>query len=113
MGLFDGTLLERPVLCERCGKDVKLCGCPPPDISPDQQVLKIRSEKRKRGKTVTVVSGFTGSATQIRETLSDLKTLCGAGGAIDGEVVELQGDHVEKASKILSSRGYGIEGQKR
>jgi translation initiation factor 1 len=113
MGLFDGTRLERPVLCERCGKDVKLCGCLPPDVPPDRQLLKLRIEKRKRGKTVTVISGFTGSATQIRETFSELKTQCGAGGAIDGEQVELQGDQVEKASKVLSLRGYRIDGQKR
>jgi translation initiation factor 1 len=113
MGLFDGTLLERPVLCERCGEDVKVCDCPPPDVPPHLQLLKIRIEKRKRGKTMTIISGFTGSTVQLRETLSELKTQCGAGGAVTGNDIELQGEQIEKVSKILSLRGYRIEGQKR
>jgi len=113
MGLFDGTLLERPVLCDRCGKDGKVCNCPPPDTPTTSQSLRIRVEKRKRGKLVSVVSGFDCSVTELSETLSVLKTQCGAGGTIDGQNIELQGDHTSRISEILASRGYRIKGEKR
>ncbi len=113
MGLFDGTSLERPILCDRCGKDAKVCNCPPPDTPASSQSLRIRVEKRKRGKLVTVVSGFDCSAAQLNETLSALKTHCGAGGTVDSQNIELQGDHISRISEILASRGYRIKRENR
>ncbi len=115
MGLFDGTSLERPVICERCGSDSKLCKCPPiikpiADTPPDKQSLKVRLDKRKRGKLVTVISGFTCSGTQLQQTLSVLQSQCGAGGSIDGQNVELQGDHMARVPGLLVARGYRVRG---
>jgi translation initiation factor 1 len=109
MGLFDGTIFERPILCDRCGKEVKVCGCPPVDTLPEKQTLSIRLEKRKKGKFVTVVSGFDCSETQLRETLSALQSQCGSGGCVAEMNIELQGDHVAKLSKLLTARGYRIK----
>ena len=108
MGLFDGTALERPVLCERCKSEIRLCKCPPLDTPVSKQSLKIRLEKRKRGKLVTVVIGFHCSETQMAETLSFLKNQCGAGGSIDGESIELQGDHTQRIRELLTDRGYRV-----
>lgn len=117
MGLFDGTSLERPVLCERCGSDSKVCKCPPlpkavVDIPPEKQLLKVRAEKRKRGKLVTVISGFTCATPQLQQTLSHLQSQCGAGGTIDEHNIELQGDHCERVPNLLIARGYRIQGMK-
>ncbi len=112
MGLFDGTALERPVLCARCKADVRLCQCPPLDTPPAKQSLKIRLDKRKRGKLITVVSGFNCSEKQIIETLSSLKSQCGAGGTIEGGDIELQGDHTQRIIDLLIERGYPIQGRK-
>jgi translation initiation factor 1 len=119
VGLFDGTPLERPVLCERCGKDVKECDCPPveeqqvePETPPEKQRLKLRTEKRKRGKVVTVVAGLSGSSQQKQLLLSELKDLCGAGGTIDDWNIEIQGKHVERISEYLRKKGYGLAGKK-
>lgn len=113
MGLFDGTLLERPVLCERCGADVKVCPCAPlsenaaeAEVAPDQQRLKVRVEKRKRGKVVTVVAGFTGTLSQRQDVLKQLKNHCGAGGTIDEGALELQGDHSQRVRKPLEDLGF-------
>ena len=115
MGLFDGTALERPVLCERCGADVKVCQCAPLDnkaaeveLAPDKQRLKVRVEKRKRGKIVTVVAGFTGSLSQRQEVLTQLKNHCGAGGTIDAGNLEIQGDHAQRIRKPLENLGFKI-----
>jgi translation initiation factor 1 len=117
MGLFDGTSLERPVLCEQCGGDAKLCKCPPPqqsavDTPPDKQLLKVRLDKRKRGKLVTVISGFTCAAVQLQQTLSHLQSQCGAGGSIDEQNIELQGDHTARVPNLLTARGYRIQSMK-
>ena len=108
MGLFDGTVLERPVLCDRCRAEIRLCKCPPVDTPASKQSLKIRLEKRKRGKLVTVVSGFQCSDIQMAETLGVLKSQCGAGGTIDGENIELQGDHAHRIRELLIDRGYRV-----
>ena len=109
MGLFDGTALERPVLCDRCQSEIRICKCPPLDIPPEKQSLKIRLDKRKRGKLITVVSGFHCSDIQMKETLSVLKNQCGAGGSIEGSDLELQGDHTQTLAELLLARGYKIQ----
>ncbi len=113
MGLFDGTPLERPVLCERCGLDVKQCKCEPlktpePEVEPNKQRLQIRVEKRKRGKLMTVVSGFSGTDSQRQSVLKRLKDYCGAGGTLADGNVELQGDHVQRAAGFLRGEGYRV-----
>ena len=117
MGLFDGTSLERPVLCEQCGGDRKLCKCPPRskpvvETPPEKQSLKVRLDKRKRGKLVTVISGFTCVATQLQQTLSHLQSHCGAGGSINEQNIELQGDHTARVPSLLIARGYRVQGTK-
>lgn len=113
MGLFDGTILERPVLCERCDQDIKLCQCPPMaevvlPRDPSKQRLRVRVEKRKRGKWMTVVAGFEGPPTQLQDVLTRLKNHCGAGGTIAGGNVEIQGDQAERVRAKLLDMGYRV-----
>lgn len=111
MGLFDGTPLERPVCCDRCGRPEQDCDCPPEpvaDRAPSSQRLKLRLEKRKRGKLVTVVSGFECQRTQLQNVLTTLKNHCGAGGTLAESTLELQGDHVDRAATQLRQMGYRL-----
>ncbi|MEM7479093.1 MAG: translation initiation factor [Planctomycetota bacterium] len=115
MGLFDGTALERPVLCEQCGEDVKVCGCEPvetveaePEVAAEKQRLKIRVEKRKRGKLMTVIAGFTGSASQRQDVFTNLKNHCGAGGSIEESQIEIQGDHQDRIREFLKQLGFHV-----
>ncbi len=111
MGLFDGTPLERPVLCDRCELPVHECSCQPlpePDVEPNKQRLKLRLEKRKRGKMVTVVTGFRCQKPQLQSVLTKLKDHCGTGGTIDGSNVELQGDQLNRAKDFLGREGYRV-----
>ena len=52
--------------------------------------LPITLEKRPGGKVVTVIGNVEGDADIL---LSLLKKRCGAGGAVRGDKVEVQGDH--------------------
>ena len=116
MGLFDGTSLERPVLCDQCGADVRACDCVATDdqaqvahIPPEKQRLRLRLEKRKRGKIVTVVNGLQGDPTRIRELLTILKNHCGAGGSLEETQIEIQGDHTTRIRERLQQLGYRVQ----
>jgi translation initiation factor 1 (eIF-1/SUI1) len=59
-------------------------------------------EKRAKGKGVTVLRGVSGDAGAL---LSELKKRCGAGGSVDGDAVEVQGDHRKAIEYCLRERG--------
>ena len=78
------------------------------DTQPkEKQQLRISLDKRNRkGKAVTLVTGFTGSDDDLQELGRMLKTKCGVGGsAKEGEII-IQGDHREKVLGILQKEGY-------
>ena len=72
--------------------------------------LKIHREKKgKKGKTVTIVSGFEQQNTsQIVELLKKLKVYCSTGGSINDQGIQLQGDMQEKVKFFLNREGYCI-----
>jgi translation initiation factor 1 len=78
-------------------------------LAPAQQRLRVRLDnKRRAGKTVTLVEGFVGTGADLEELGKKLKGLCGTGGsAKDGEVM-VQGDNREKVVQWLKKGGYGI-----
>ena len=96
MGLFDGTPLERPVVCDRCGQPEADCRCLPEPVRqtpPSEQIVRLSVEKRRNGKSVTVVRGLADEGTRLADVLSLLKTSCGAGGTVKEGEVEIQGDN--------------------
>ncbi len=115
-GLFDGTPLERPVSCEVCEKPLDQCACPrsadgqvrePTDQKARKdQPVRVRREKRRKGKVVTVVEGLDPSASDLSEILRQLKSACAAGGKVADGVLEIQGDHTERVVTIFKDMGY-------
>lgn len=115
MGLFAGTPFDRPPHCERCEKPESECRCPPlpaagSRIPPEKQTARLAVEKRKKGKVVTVVRGLTATASDLPALLTKLKNQCGAGGTLDGETLEIQGEHLDRLRKLLGDLGYRIKG---
>jgi translation initiation factor 1 len=76
-------------------------------IPAGQQKLRIRLDSKKRGgKIVTLVEGFTGKGEDLEKLGKQLKTFCGTGGSVkDGEII-IQGDQREKILRWLSDNGY-------
>ncbi len=109
-GLFDGTLLERPVTCELCKRPLAECACPRSEsgvvLLPKDQPARVGREKRRKGKTVTVITGLDHVASNLDDILGKLKSACAAGGTINEERIEIQGDHREQALSILQDLGY-------
>lgn len=111
MRLFEGTPFDRPLRCEVCEELEEDCTCPPPEpkrTPPDQQTLTITIEKRKRGKTVTVIRGLSPD-NDAGELLTQLKSTCGAGGSIQDEALEIQGNHLERVTAALQTQGYRVK----
>ncbi len=73
---------------------------------PRDQPARVGREKRRKGKTVTVIKGLDPVASDLGAILGQLKAACAAGGAIKDGRIEIQGDHREKALAILQGLGY-------
>jgi translation initiation factor 1 len=108
--LFAGTPFDRPPHCERCGKLEVDCRCPPPLIPPEKQTARLRVEKRKKGKVVTVVAGLPAAGNDLPALLTHLKAACGAGGTIQADTLEIQGDHLSRVRDLLVVRGFRVAG---
>ena len=112
-GLFDGTRFERPVTCEVCGKPMDECACPRSAagkvLPPSQQTAIVRLEKRPGGKLVTLVEGLDAHASDLPALLKLLKGRCAAGGTVQEDTVQIQGDHRPAVEQALRAQGYRVK----
>lgn len=110
MRLFEGTPFDRPPRCERCGELEQDCKCPLEPkhrLPPEKQIARLAVEKRKRGKSVTLVRGLADS--DLPWLLKQLKTACGAGGAVKSDVLEIQGAQLDRVREQLTTMGYRVK----
>ena len=113
MRLFEGTEFDIPPRCDRCGELEADCVCPPPPCewaAPETQTVTIRMEKRRKGKQVTVIRGLDAETTDLSQLLTRLKNLCGAGGAIKDNDIEVQGDQQQRVRQAMQEIGYKLKG---
>lgn len=81
-----------------------------PELPPQQQQLKVQaSRKGRKGKTVTVITGFQSSAETLTALCKQLKAQCGAGGTVKEQTIEVQGDHGTTVTQFLSQSGYKVK----
>jgi translation initiation factor 1 len=80
------------------------------ELPPQQQNLRIQTSKSgRKGKTVTIISGFQCSPPTLTKLLQQLKTKCGTGGTIKDNVMEIQGDRRQQLFKIITDLGYKVK----
>ncbi|MEQ1896892.1 MAG: stress response translation initiation inhibitor YciH [Vicinamibacterales bacterium] len=102
-------------VCPGCGWPATNCQCSArragTEPVPLRVVAKLRMEKAGRGgKTVTVVFDLPGNAAFLKDLCSELKRLCGTGGAVSENTVELQGDLRERVRAHLVKKGWVVKG---
>jgi translation initiation factor 1 len=76
-------------------------------LETGDQDLRVHIEKKgRKGKPVSIVTGFVGSDEDLADLARTLKTKCGVGGsAKEGEII-LQGTMRDKVVVVLKKLGY-------
>ncbi len=123
MGLFDGTKWETNSQCQVCGHAAGDCQCqsdlPATNAglalpasnwkAAEKQTARVRTEKRKAKRVVTVVAGLSGQETDLAGLLAKLKAACGAGGSLEDENLVIQGDQADRIAGALRQIGYRVK----
>ncbi|SRR5258708_29658193 len=116
------TGIGRVRMCSRCGEPENACTCASRSrrngrddgtaviSAPHDGYVRIARDKKSRGgKTVTVLAGIPGDAAQVSELAQSLKKLCGSGGTVKGDSIEIQGDHRDRLEGRLKELGYKVK----
>jgi translation initiation factor 1 len=80
-----------------------------PTVPNDGVVRLFRERGGRGGKVVTVVRGLPERGSALDVLAGELKRLCGAGGAVKDDAVEVQGDHRDRIAERLRSKGYTVK----
>jgi translation initiation factor 1 len=97
-------------ICPDCGKPIAECICHKQQRLSGDGIIRVqRDSKRRKGKTVTLVSGVPLEDEPLRQLLSDLKRLCGSGGTFKDGIIEIQGDHRDTVFDALKKKGFNVK----
>lgn len=76
-------------------------------LKKNQQRLRVEIDrKQRRGKTVTLITGFIGSEDDLKDLGKWIKTKCGVGGNAKDREILIQGDHKQRVVDLLIKDGY-------
>jgi translation initiation factor 1 len=93
-------------ICPKCGLPKQACVCE--QIVKSSQKIQVKTDKKRSGKTVTIVTGF-DKGVNVKKIAKALKNELACGGTSKNNEVELQGDHSKKIRAILVKLGFNEE----
>ena len=93
-------------ICPKCGLPKNLCICE--QIAKEQQKIKIRVDRRRFRKVVTIVSGL-GKDVDVEGLTKQLKKSLACGGSLKNKEIVLQGEHLAKVKEMLLKQGFKEE----
>jgi translation initiation factor 1 len=98
-------------LCPKCGRSISGCECKNSSqiTSGDEIIWISRETKGRKGKGVTLISGFQGTKAELKALGKRLKQLCGTGGTVKDGRIEIQGDLRHKIYQELEDTGYKVK----
>lgn len=80
-----------------------------PAIKTDGVVRIRRETKGRKGKGMTTISGLDLAEKDLKDLCSQLKKMCGTGGAVKNAVIEIQGDNRDKIKATLEQLGHNVK----
>lgn len=97
--------MAKKSICPVCSLPIELCVCQ--SVSKEESRIKVRTDKRKWGRVITLIE-FLGSTSDINlgKIAKKLKSKAACGGTVDGNIIELQGDHRFQIRKYLKELGF-------
>ena len=99
-------------ICPSCQKPVSGCACKKKKTTSQTTgkydgIIRVQREvKGRKGKTVTIVSGFQINIVDLKDLATQLKRRCGTGGSVKDDVIIIQGDHRNTLITELKNRGF-------
>lgn len=79
-------------------------------LEPKLQDLRISLDKKQRkGKAVTLITGYIGTDEDLKALGKLIKSKCGVGGTVKNQEIIIQGDFREKAMNILLDLNYRVK----
>lgn len=80
------------------------------DKSPQKETLRVLIDKKgRKGKTATIIEGFTVEFDIIEEVARKLKQQLGVGGSCRENEILIQGEHKQQVTNILKSMNYRVK----
>ena len=76
------------------------------NITKQDQEITVLLEKRKFGKTYTMVKGLNQKEIDLKELTKKLKNKFACGGSMKNDIIELQGDNKSKVKSFLVTEGF-------
>lgn len=93
-----------PEICPTCGLPKEICACE--EIAQEQQRIRVFTQERTFGKSVTIVKGLNEEQVDLGEIASKLKKSLACGGTVKEGQIELQGNHKSRVKDLLVDMGF-------